>query len=150
MKQVYTSCSYQSLLMKIHFFESSYSSLSSSSVTHSRVPFGNVTRGILKVVLSRFISLLVSTMIDIAWKEERSHLTEYYAKLPVNTYEIARWLASTTFSRLFFSAWPGSGVPLSRYLEGVLYKFWLTDWLIQERDLHHSAYSPTILRLWSM
>src|SRR6218665_176229 len=32
-------------------------------------------------------------------------------------------LNSTTFSRLFFSAWPGSGLPLSRYLEGVLYKF---------------------------
>src|SRR6218665_1861441 len=24
---------------------------------------------------------------------------------------------------LFFSAWPGSGAPLSRYLEGALYKF---------------------------
>ena len=30
---------------------------------------------------------------------------------------------------LFFSAWPGSGAPLSRYLEGALYKFWLIDWL---------------------
>ena len=31
---------------------------------------------------------------------------------------------STTFSRLFFSAWPGSGAPLSRDLEGALvYKF---------------------------
>jgi len=32
-------------------------------------------------------------------------------------------LNSRTFSRLFFSAWPESGAPLSRYLEGALYKF---------------------------
>ena len=37
-------------------------------------------------------------------------------------------LNSSTFSRLFFSAWPGSGAPLSRDLEGALYKFWLIDW----------------------
>ena len=29
-----------------------------------------------------------------------------------------------------FSAWPWSWAPLSRYLEGVLYKFWLIEWLI--------------------
>ena len=37
-----------------------------------------------------------------------------------------RWClfsTSTTFSRLLFSAWPGSGAPLSRDLEGALYKF---------------------------
>ena len=34
---------------------------------------------------------------------------------------------STTFSRLSFSAWPGSGAPLSRDLEEELYKFWLID-----------------------
>ena len=28
---------------------------------------------------------------------------------------------------LLFSAWPGSGAPLSRDLEGALYKFWLID-----------------------
>ena len=38
-------------------------------------------------------------------------------------------LNSTTFSRLFFSAWPRSGAPLSSDLEGALYKFWLIDWL---------------------
>src|SRR6218665_970333 len=32
-------------------------------------------------------------------------------------------LNSTTFSRLFFSAWPGPGAHLSRELEGALYKF---------------------------
>src|SRR6218665_1280033 len=32
-------------------------------------------------------------------------------------------LNSRTFSRLFFSAWPESGAPLSRSLEGALYKF---------------------------
>jgi len=37
---------------------------------------------------------------------------------------------SITFSRLFFSAWPGSGAPLSKYLEGALYKFLLIDWLM--------------------
>ena len=36
-------------------------------------------------------------------------------------------LNSATFSRLFFSAWPGSGAPLSRDLEGVLNKFCLID-----------------------
>src|SRR6218665_2865489 len=34
-------------------------------------------------------------------------------------------LNSTTYSRLFFSAWPGSGAPLT--LEGALYKFLLID-----------------------
>jgi len=35
-------------------------------------------------------------------------------------------LNSTTFSRLFFSTWPGSGTPLSRDLEGgYIYFYWL-------------------------
>ena len=34
---------------------------------------------------------------------------------------------STTFSRLFFSTWPGSEALLSRDLEGALHKFWLID-----------------------
>ena len=38
-------------------------------------------------------------------------------------------LNATTFSRLCFSAWPGSGAPLSRDLEGALYKFCLVDWI---------------------
>ena len=32
-------------------------------------------------------------------------------------------LNSYTFSKLFFYAWPGLEAPLSRGLEGVLYKF---------------------------
>src|SRR6218665_1501596 len=46
---------------------------------------------------------------------------------PVNSCELHNYYLVLSFflmySLLFFSAWPGSGAPLSRYLEGALYKF---------------------------
>src|SRR6218665_3216590 len=43
--------------------------------------------------------------------------------IEVGTSQTVPVLSSTTFSRLFFFAWPESGAPLSRNLEGALYKF---------------------------
>ena len=52
------------------------------------------------------------------------HCSSILSKAPPQTLPV---LNSTTFSRLFCSAWLGSGVPLTRDLEGVQYKFWLID-----------------------
>jgi len=57
-------------------------------------------------------------------------------------------LNSTTFSRLYFSAWPGSGAPLSRDLEGVLYKFWLIDWLCHSPVFHALTRAWTVQHQW--
>ena len=53
--------------------------------------------------------------------------------LPVDLRHLPNGALDQFHSRLFFFAWPGSGAPLSRYLEGALYKFWVIhcfiDWI---------------------
>lgn len=46
-------------------------------------------------------------------------------------------------SFIVFSAWPGSGTPLSRDLEAVLYKFWLINVCIKRLNL-----TPLKLKCW--